>query len=290
VIRVISCGPLATIQDLGRYGYGHLGVPRSGPVDAPSHRFANRLVGNATSAATIEALRGGLTLQFVHPATFAICGAPAAAWLSGRPIASGSPVWAPRGATLSIDTPVFGHWSYLAFRGGIDVTPQLGSRSTDTLSGLGPAPLAAGDELPIGDAIAGPVRAVDVPRALDLDVVVELEVTTGPRFDWFTSDAHTRIADSVWTLSSEINRVAARLTGPTLELAKPRELPTEGIQIGSIQVPPSGQPIVHLANHPPTGGYPVIGIVDETMLPRLAQALPGTPVRFSWRKRHVLRR
>jgi biotin-dependent carboxylase-like uncharacterized protein len=290
VIRVISCGPLATIQDLGRYGYGHLGVPRSGPVDAPSHRFANRLVGNATDAATIEALRGGLTLQFVHPTTFAICGAPAAARLSGRPIASGSPVWAPPGATLSMDTPVFGHWTYLAFRGGIDVTPHLGSRSTDTLSSLGPAPLAAGDEIPLGDAIAGPVRAVDVPRTLDLDGLVELDVTTGPRFDWFTSEAQARVAASVWTLSSEINRVAARLTGPILELAKPRELPTEGIQIGSIQVPPSGQPIVHLANHPPTGGYPVIGIVDEMMLPRLAQAQPGTPVRFHWRKRQVLRR
>lgn len=285
MIRVISSGPLATIQDLGRYGQGHLGVPRSGPVDAPSHHFANRLVGNAEDAATIEVLRGGLTFQFVHPATFAICGAPAAARLSGRPIASGAPVWAPSGATLSIEPPVFGLWSYLAFRGGIDVAPQLGSRSTDTLSGLGPAPLAAGNEYAIGDAITGPVRTVDVPRALNLDAVVELALTTGPRFDWFTAEAHARLTDCVWTLSAEVNRVAARLTGASLDLTRQRELPTEGIQIGSVQVPPSGQPIVHLANHPPTGGYPVIGIVDETMLPRLAQALPGTPVRFSWRRR-----
>jgi biotin-dependent carboxylase-like uncharacterized protein len=285
VIRVITCGPLATVQDLGRYGYGHLGVPRSGPVDAPSHHFANRLVGNSEHAATIEVLRGGLTLQFVRPAIFAICGAPAAARLSGRPVASGTPTWAPSGARLSLETPVFGLWTYLAIRGGIDVAPQLGSRSTDTLSGLGPAPLAAGDEYAIGDAVAGPVRTVDVPHVLNRDAVVELALTAGPRFDWFTAEAHNRITDCVWTLSSEVNRIAARLIGASLDLVTQRELPTEGIQIGSVQVTPSGQPIVHLANHPPTGGYPVIGIVDEPMLPRLAQAVPGTPVRFTWRKR-----
>jgi biotin-dependent carboxylase-like uncharacterized protein len=280
MIVVHATGPLATTQDLGRRGLGHLGVPRSGPADAPSHHLANRLAGNAPSAATIEMLRGGLKVEFLHPTFFVICGAPVGARLDGTPVPFGSLVRADAGRMLSVGTPVFGLWSYLAIRGGADVQQQLGSRSSDVLSGIGPPPLSPGQRIAVGDLTAGPTPAVDVLGGLAHRRTVELRVTDGPRHDWFTSSAHGRLLSAAWVLTPETNRIAARLTGPPLELRAARELPTEGLQIGSIQVPPSGQPIVHLANHPPTGGYPVIAVVVEADLPQLAQSLPGADVRF----------
>jgi biotin-dependent carboxylase-like uncharacterized protein len=281
MIRVHATGLLATTQDLGRSGWGHLGVSRSGPADPPNHHLANRLVGNAIQAATVEILRGGLTVEFLEPALFAIAGAPVSARLDGVPAAYGATVWARAGAVLSLAVPPFGLWSYLAARGGFDVEPQLGSRSVDTLSGIGPPPLAPGQVVPIGDLVAGPPAAADGLIGLSDRQDIELRVSPGPRHEWFTRQARELLVTTEWTLSADTNRIAARLTGPELALVEPRQLPTEGLQIGSIQVPPSGQPIVHLANHPPTGGYPVIAVVDEPDLPMLAQSLPGTVVRFA---------
>ncbi|OKI43568.1 biotin-dependent carboxyltransferase family protein [Micromonospora sp. CB01531] len=283
MIRVLATGPLTTTQDLGRWGWGHLGVPRSGPADAPSHHLANRLVGNAVDAATMEVLRGGLTVEFLEPALFAIAGAPVGVRLDGVPVAFGASVWAQAGAVLSLAVPRFGLWSYFAVRGGLDVEPQLGSRSVDTLSGIGPPPLAPGRVVPIGGLVAGPPGAADALIGLCDRRDIELRVSPGPRHEWFTRQAQELLVTTAWTLSTDTNRIAARLTGPELALVEPRQLPTEGLQIGSVQVPASGQPIVHLANHPPTGGYPVIAVVDESDLPMLAQSLPGTVVRFARR-------
>lgn len=280
MIRILEVGPLATVQDLGRRGWGHLGVPRSGPVDPPSHHFVNRLVGNAPGAATIEILRGGMAVQFLTATTFALGGAPVPARLGRRPVPHDATLWAAAGTTLTMEAPVLGLWSYLAIRGGIDIAPQLGSRSTDILSGLGPAPLTAGQEISAGDLIAGGPQGVDIPRALSHGRV-ELDITPGPRADWFTPRSHEHLVGATWSLTQDTNRIAARLSGPALALREPAELPTEGIHLGSIQIPASGQPIVHLANHPPTGGYPVIAIVTESTLPRLAQAVPGAEIRFS---------
>jgi biotin-dependent carboxylase-like uncharacterized protein len=281
MIRVLASGLLATTQDLGRQGFGHLGVPRSGPADPPSHHLANRLVGNAVDAATVEVLRGALSVEFLGPALFAVAGAPVGANLDGVPVAFGVSVWARAGAVLSLTRPSFGLWTYLAVRGGFDVEPQLGSRSVDTLSGIGPPPLTPGQVVPIGDLVAGPPAGTESLTGLSDRRDVELRVSPGPRHEWFTRQARELLVSTAWTLSTETNRIAARLTGPELALVEPRQLPTEGLQIGSIQVPPSGQPIVHLSNHPPTGGYPVIAIVDESDLPMLAQSLPGTVVRFA---------
>jgi allophanate hydrolase subunit 2 len=161
------------------------------------------------------------------------------------------------------------------------VAPVLGSRSTDTLSGLGPPPLRPGFVLPIGS----PRLLLDPPPALkpappgDRDDVT-VTVHMGPRDDWFTTKASETLLSQPYTLSVKSNRVGARLTGPALTRATTSELPSEGIVLGAIQVPADGQPLIFLADHPTTGGYPIIAVVDHADLPLLAQARPGTRVWF----------
>jgi biotin-dependent carboxylase-like uncharacterized protein len=176
---------------------------------------------------------------------------------------------------------VVGLRTYVAVRGGVDVPAVLGSRSTDVLSGLGPAPLAEGAVLPVGDAYSGPPPAVEVapvPAPSTDDLVVR--VVPGPRDDWFTPDALTTLFAEPYTVTADSNRVGVRLDGPALTRARDGELPSEGMVTGSVQVPSGGKPIVFLADHPVTGGYPVIGVVLAADLPVLAQARPGQVVRF----------
>ena len=183
----------------------------------------------------------------------------------------------PAGAVLDIGPARAGVRTYLAVAGGIDVPPVLGSRSTDTLSGLGPAPLRDGDTLPLGPP-TGPAAPVWFTPPLDREP--RLRVTLGPRDDWFTADALDVLATATWTVSTRSNRVAARLEGPKLTRATTDELPSEGLVLGAVQVPIGGEPLVFLADHPTTGGYPVIAVVTRPGLDALAQAPPGTALRF----------
>jgi biotin-dependent carboxylase-like uncharacterized protein len=185
------------------------------------------------------------------------------------------------GQTLVIGPAKVGLRTYVAIRGGVAVPATLGSRSTDVLSGLGPEPLAPGMVLPIGDACAGPpppveVAPVSAPSAEDLVV----HVLPGPRDDWFTPDAMATFLSGRYEVTAESNRVGVRLTGPSVQRARDGELPTEGMVAGSVQIPPSGLPIVFLADHPVTGGYPVIAVVRSADLPLMAQARPGQAVTF----------
>lgn len=273
-LEIASAGPLTTIQDLGRPGLAHLGVPRSGALDAPALALANRLVGNPVDAAGLEVTMSGCSFRVTTPVTMAVTGALAPVTIAGRGYGYGGPVAVRAGALVTIGPPLVGVRTYLAVAGGIDVAPVLGSRSTDTLSGLGPPRVRDGDVLPIGVASAGPVATVDFVPPPSTGPL-RLRIRRGPRDDWFTPAAR-ELLGSAYTMSVDSNRVGARLAGPALERADAgRQLPSEGLVVGAVQVTADGRPLVFLADHPTTGGYPVIAVVDAADLPRLAQARPG---------------
>ncbi len=276
MIEIGNQGIGSTYQDLGRPGCTHLGVGRSGAADRPSHRLANRLVGNDESAATIETC-GGLVVRFHHPAVVAISGAQGVIDVRhGRPMAVNGVGHQPAGAELTLRAPDDGMRYYVAIRGGLDIEPVLGSRSFDTLAGLGPR-LSTGDRIDIGPDPNTPITTdfgVHPPRT------TVIHLSDGPRRDWFTQDAWTILTTQAFVVSPSGNRVGARLSGPALERVAVRELLSEGLVEGAIQVPPDGQPIVMLADHPVTGGYPVIAVVVPHHVASVAQARPGTTLRF----------
>ncbi|HEY5835448.1 biotin-dependent carboxyltransferase family protein [Streptomyces sp.] len=278
-LRVVRAGALTTVQDLGRTGYAHLGVPRSGALDPPAHRLANRLVGNPESAATLETTVNGCAVRPSHAVVAAVTGAPCAVRVAGRPAAWGAPVRVPAGARLEVGAATCGLRSYLGVAGGVGVVPVLGSRSTDLLSGLGPRPLSDGDELPVGGA-HGPSRSADALPYPGHGPELVLPLAPGPRDDWFPPGALTTLVTGAYSVSPASNRIGLRTLGPALERARGGELPSEGMVLGAVQVPPDGRPVVFLADHPTTGGYPVIGVVPENALPAAAQSPPGTRIRF----------
>lgn len=281
MLEVLRAGPLTTVQDLGRPGFAHLGVPRSGALDRPALRAANALVGNdsgaagGSGAAGLEITLTGCRLRFTAPAVIAVTGAPARVRLDNVEVPFGTLVEVPAGGTVHIGRTVYGVRTYLAVAGGIDVPPVLGSRSTDTLSGLGPKPLRDNDILPVGSVVGAP-STVDIPEYPVGSSTVDLRLRAGPRDDWVTSG----VCGVRYTLSPLSNRVGARLAGPALTRAVTGELPSEGLVRGAVQVPADGQPLVFLADHPTTGGYPVVGVVHPADLPALAQARPGATVIF----------
>ncbi|MCL6668514.1 MULTISPECIES: biotin-dependent carboxyltransferase family protein [Streptomyces] len=276
---VVRAGALTTVQDQGRPGHAHLGVPRSGALDGPTAALVNRLVGNPPGAAVLETTVNGCSLRPRSAVTVAVGGAPCPVTVEGRPVPWGAPVRVPAGALLDIGTVVSGVRGYVAVSGGVAVDPVLGSRSTDLLSGLGPAPLTDGTVLPLGTPQAPPARVDAAPQPAPPAELV-LRVTLGPRDDWFTPAALHAFTSRTYRVSPASNRIGLRTEGPTLERARPGELPSEGMVLGAVQVPPDGRPVVFLADHPTTGGYPVIAVVRPPDLPAAAQAAPGTPVRF----------
>ncbi|TDD46998.1 biotin-dependent carboxyltransferase [Kribbella antibiotica] len=275
MITVLETGPLATIQDAGRAGQAALGVPTSGACDAASYGLANRLVGNQPGAAALEITFGGLVLHADTDLTIAVTGAPC----SGVPL--NAPTLLRAGEVLRFGLPRSGLRTYLAVRGGIDVPAVLGSRSTDLLSGLGPAPLEAGTTLPVG-RLCGPMPGVDLAPVADPAAdTLRVQITPGPRRDWFTDAGWASLLSQTYAVSSNSNRVGVRLDGIPLERARDGELSSEGMALGAIQIPPSGLPVVFLADHPVTGGYPVIAYVSAASLAGCAQLRPGQGVRFS---------
>ncbi len=274
-LTVTDPGPLTTVQDGGRPGLAHLGVPRSGWLDAPAALLANRLVGNDPDAALLETTMGGVALRPGSALTVAVTGAMAEVLVDRHAVAWGEPVSVRAGAELRVGPARHGVRSYLGVAGGVNVEPVLGSRSTDRLSGLGPAPLAAGDLLPVG--AAGRPRPVDVARTGVPDGV--LRVTPGPRHDGVDGGL-ARLVHHDWTVAADSDRIALRLAGEPLRRARAGELPSEGLVLGAVQVPPDGQPLVFLADHPTTGGYPVVGVVVPEDLWQCAQLRPGDSVRL----------
>ena len=268
-IEVVSPGLLTTVQDCGRPGLAHIGVPPSGAADPVSYELGNRLVGNPPGAAALEATLDGPVLRFEGAATVALTGATAPRVERVEP-----------GDVLEVGRCVGGVRTYVCVRGGIELEPTLGSRSTDLLTGLGPAPLRAGDVLVLGSEPAGPPRPGTVDGHVPAGPPV-LRVVPGPRDDWFTAAALEALCAQRWIVSSSSNRVGIRLEGPPLERARHDELLSEGLVTGALQVPASGRPILLMQDHPTTGGYPVIGVVRSEDIWRAGQLAPQQSVRFA---------
>lgn len=277
-VTVLRASPQALVTDLGRPGYAHLGVPPSGALDPGALRLANRLVGNPEGAAGLEVLLGGLELRAGVACTVAVTGPPVALHVDGAATDSHAPVHLGAGAVLRLDAPMQGLRSWVALSGGIAVDAELGSRATDLLSGLGPAPLRDGDTLPLGPPDGLPVGAdVVMPTAVDDPLTVP--VLLGPRDGWI-EDAARRLAATSWTVTASSNRIGLRLDGEPLRRRGDTELPSEPVLTGAVQVPANGLPVVFLADHPVTGGYPVVAVVLPAALPALAQARPGSTMRL----------
>ena len=280
-LAVRRVGPLCLIQDRGRPGLAQIGVGASGAADQGAYELANRLVGNAGGAAAIELTLGGLDVTAMGADLWiALTGAPAPMHIDGRRVPAYSVEWLREGARLAIGTPGSGLRSYLAVRGGVDAAEVLGSRSYDVMSEIGPPPLRAGDVVPIGTAVAADPIVDHAPPPIRADETV-LRVVRGPR------DSHVAglesLVNTTWTASQQSNRIGIRLYGARLQPSvQAGQLSSEGAWRGAIQVPPGGQPVVFLADHPVTGGYPVVGVVRDADVDLAAQVRPGEPVRFVW--------
>jgi biotin-dependent carboxylase-like uncharacterized protein len=292
-VQVRKAGALTTIQDCGRPGYAHLGVPRSGALDAPAHHLANRLAGNPAGAAVLETTLTGVTIAAECELTAAVTGARAVIRVDGQPAEHGAALKLSPGQVLEVRPAKSGVRSYLAFSGGLDVTRVLGSASADLLSGLGPARLADGDRLRLGPPGGLPGAAdgpLDGPLGCALGELAaaapdgaggpaELVIYPGPRQEWLAGPGLAALEHGPWTVSPDSNRVGLRLTGQSVERRR-GELPSEGLVAGAIQALPDGHLVLFLADHPTTGGYPVIAVVDPACLPACAQARPGSRVTF----------
>ena len=282
-LRVFDPGALTTVQDRGRTGLAHLGVSRSGAADRGAHDLANRLVGNGPRAATLESLLGGLVVEATQGVWVAATGAPVDVRVNGARVGSHVAVFVPSGGRLAVGRPATGLRTYVAVRGGIAVPKVLGSRARDTLGRLGPEPLAAGDLVPMGRPGRRPLPGSDlvpVPAAGDGPLVVTID--PGPRTDWLSPEALAVLTGADYEVATDSDRVGVRLRGPALHRTRTDELPSEGVLPGAVQVPPNGIPLVFLADAPTVGGYPIVAVVREADLDRLAQARPGSRVRFRW--------
>jgi KipI family sensor histidine kinase inhibitor len=293
-LRIVAPGLQSLVQDLGRYGHSGLGVSAAGALDRASLRRANRLVGNASSAAAIETVAGGLRVQAVGDQVLAVAGAPSelvietpqdlgTGEIRQRTVAMAAPFALLDGETLTVGQPAAGFRSYLALRGGVDAARVLGSRSTDTMSGIGPAPLAAGQVLSCGtEAVSGVVGDPELQPQFPGSGVTVLDVVPGPRADWFDQAALDSFVNQEWAVKPQSNRVGMRLDGAPLQRSRAGELPSEGTVAGALQVPPDGLPVLFLADHPITGGYPVIAVVVDSQLDLAAQVPIGGKIRFRW--------
>ena len=280
VLRVLAPGALTTVQDAGRPGHAHLGVPRSGWLDPVSATLANRLVGNAEDAAVLECALGGLVVEASRATTVAVTGAQCLVRVGRRYVEHGAAVAVPAGGVVTVDPPTRGVRCYVAVAGGITVEPVLGSRATDTLSGVGPPVVERGAVLPLGPSAGDPAAAQVVPAPPEATFV--LRCTPGPRADWFTEEAARTLTTTAYGVAPDSDRVGLRLDGAPLERARTGELASEGIVLGAVQVPADGRPLVFLNDHPTTGGYPVVAVVEPADLSRCAQLRPGDEVRFRW--------
>lgn len=284
-LLVPTAGVLLLVQDAGRAGLLGQGVSPSGFADAASAARANRLVGNPEHAAVLESLLGGVVLEAVGAeATIAVSGIDAVIEVEthgvARRVEPESPIALPPGAVLRIGPATAGLRAMIAVRGGVDARPVLGSRSRDTLAGLGPAPVVDGDRLSVGAAATAwptvELAVVDPPPSTSRTLV--LTFRWGPRDDRLEPAGIAALLGAR-AVSARADRVGVRLDGPVVGTTESR-LPSEPTVAGAIELPTDGLPFVLGRDHPVTVGYPVVGVVDAASLDRLAQARPGTPVRL----------
>ena len=310
VLEVLHTGLQALFQAAGRLGMAGQGVSASGALDRTAFRLANQLLGNVPDAPVVELLHGGFSVRALQRTVVALTGATGPLTLrdgQGRllPAVRHQPLALDPGDVLTVGAPERGLRSYLAVRGGFEVAPVLGSSATDTLAGVGPEPLRVGQGLAVGRRIRSAVDAAEagmakletlLPHLPDpvpsnsrgADAVqrhaIVLDLVLGPRTDWFDDESLRRLVQQGWQVTQQSSRVGLRLQGEApLQRAAAYagvELPSEGTALGALQVPANGQPVLFLADHPLTGGYPVIGCVAPYHLDRAAQLPAGIFVRF----------
>lgn len=291
-VVVVKPGLLTTLQDAGRFGYAHLGVGRSGAFDAPALRIANALCGNAPGACALEITLLGPTLHFAHAAWIAVTGAPIPFRFGSIEQPMWAPVYVPAMTTLTLGAIRSGCRSYLAVRGGFNVAPVLGSRSTDFNARLGPnagRPLRAGDTFPVAsqagrlfaETARSPGWRLDPRPWFRDDHPASLRLLPGGHADLLTAESRAALYAETFQVQSDSNRTGLRLCGPGLSWREPIEMVSEGCTPGLVQLPPSGQPIAFGPECPVSGGYPRIGHVVAVDLPRLAQLRPGDALRFT---------
>lgn len=278
-LTVLAPGALTLVQDAGRPGLGAQGVGAAGAFDRAALRQAHDLLGDGPDAAVLEVLGGGLRLRAEHDHRVVVTGAVGPLHVDGVAVEHGRAFVVRTGQELRVGPFQLGLRAYVGVAGGIDVEPVLESRSADTLSGLGPPRLAEGDVLPVGPAHRA-AEVEDVPALLTSGVITVAAVP-GPRDDWFTDEAVRTFFSAAWTVSDRSDRIGVRLEGPELERRIIEELPSEPCVRGSVQVVSAGLPVVLGPDHPVTGGYPVIAVVTDAGVDRLAQARPGGVVRFT---------
>ncbi|HVV96614.1 MAG TPA: biotin-dependent carboxyltransferase family protein [Rhodanobacteraceae bacterium] len=291
-VEVLKAGLLTTVQDLGRFGCAMLGVGRAGVMDDAAMRIANALVGNAIDAPVLELTLVGPRLRFDAAATIAIAGAEFSAHIGDREIDAWRPIDIEAGEEIEIGHARRGLRAWLAICGGIVVEPTLGSASTDVNAGLGGfdgRALRNGDRLEIGTFFRfapSPAKrpstwSIDPRPWFDSDPDRPIRLVRGTHFDTLDAASRSRLFEMRFRVASESNRVGVRLDGSRLALASPIELVSEPLAFGTLQLPPDGQPIALMAEHPTVGGYPRIAQIALVDLPRLAQRRPGETVRFA---------
>ncbi|MDO5031118.1 urea amidolyase family protein [Corynebacterium sp.] len=286
-MEVLDSGLLTLFQDQGRPGRGNLGVTPSGAADQAAAATANVAVGNPREATVLENI-GGMSLRALTDTVICVTGAQTRVLLDAMPVHLARPVLVTAGSTVRVEPAQLGMRSYVAIRGGIVADTELGSASTDILSGLGPSPVRLGDVIGVlprstamTDAqLANPLRVCEGEHGETTGV---LRCVLGPRDDWFTQETIEAFLSTQWEVTPQTNRVGLRLraeNAPALARARSGELPSDGMVAGSVQVPPSGEPVVFLRDHAVTGGYPVIATVLEEDIDIAAQLPPGGTVRF----------
>ncbi len=291
-IQVIKPGVQSQLQDLGRFGFQDLGVPVCGAMDEWSHRVANLLVGNARDEATLEMVLMGPSLVFESATRVAVCGADLSPRLNGEPVPMQRPFDVPAGGQLDFGRRVSGLRAYLAVRGGFDVAPVMGSRSTYVRGGFGGfegRALRKGDVLRVAGVQAAPVPLVDVGVAVDVAhhlpsndpaAVAVVRVIAGEHWAHFSAETQAVFTTASYKINAQSDRMGYRLDGPALVRLDAVELISEAMGFGTIQVPSDGQPIVLMAERHSAGGYPKIAHVISVDQPVLAQLAPQQQVRF----------
>lgn len=282
-IRVLRAGMLTSVQDLGRFGYAHLGISSGGAADPVSFRLANLLVGNDENAPALEMTLIGGSFRFEKPVIAALTGADVSFQCSKK-MAMWKAVGLPAGSEINCGPISKGVRAYLAVRGGIAVLPELGSASTNfsgNFGGLKGRPLRDGDSIRVGDN-AGTFEAKSL-RKESFGLFYHdhpIRITSALQWDWFPESTRTLFLQSTFEVTQQSNRAGLRLSGPNLSATHSRELLTEGISLGAIQVPANVQPIILFVDQQTTGGYPKIANVIAADIHRVGQLRPGDDIRF----------
>ncbi|PHM74489.1 5-oxoprolinase/urea amidolyase family protein [Xenorhabdus kozodoii] len=289
-LEILSVGLQTLFQDLGRVGQAKWGISGSGAMDKSALRSANRIVGNPSDQAGLEIVQGGFKAMAHGQMLIAITGASCPIEIktpSGEifSVNTYQPIDLNEGDEISLGVPVAGMRSYLSVRGGFTIPAILSSHSFDTLSNIGPAPLKINDKLAVGETSRCAAISVCETPAFDMpdkDEIVILDILFGPRTDWFTPESIDLLSKQIWQVTPQSNRIGLRLNGEcSLSRIKRQELPSEGTCAGAIQIPANGQPVLFLADHPLTGGYPVIASIADYHLDLAGQIPVNAKIRFN---------